>query len=70
MIEPSEMNISALNPTVRRSPVPVVTTGGWAVVDMALPGHVDRASLASHGPGTRSISGMVRICRSLRDPDK
>src|ERR1700712_3156225 len=37
MIEPSEMNISALNPTVRRSPVPVVSTGPSAVVDMDLP---------------------------------
>src|ERR1700712_5241572 len=43
MIEPSEMNISALNPTVRRSPVPV-TTGGPAVVDMALPGRGDEAA--------------------------
>src|SRR4051794_20322085 len=36
IIEPSEMNISALNPTVRRSPVPVVSTGPSAVADMGL----------------------------------
>src|SRR4051794_33473363 len=50
MIEPSEMNISALNPTVRRSPVPVVSAGPSAVVDMDLQSHDgDRMRDASEG---------------------
>src|SRR5579875_2779555 len=56
MIEPSEMNISALNPTVRRRPVPVVSTGPSAVVDMGLPGREGGQAAGARGDAERTRS--------------
>jgi hypothetical protein len=69
MIEPSEMNISALNPMVRRSPVPVVSAGPSAVVDMGLPDR-DGGSTADAPEGAGAFDQrMVRTTGSPRDPD-
>jgi hypothetical protein len=70
MIEPSEMNMSALNPTVRRRPVPVVSAGPSAVVDMGLPDH-DVATVGARGGAEHTrFRGMVRTSGPTRDSDK
>src|SRR3978361_1130124 len=69
MIEPSEMNISALNPTVRRRPVPVVSAGPSAVVDMGLQGR-DGGSTADASEGVGAFDArMVRTSGPPRYPD-
>ncbi|GLZ54162.1 hypothetical protein Acsp07_37790 [Actinomycetospora sp. NBRC 106378] len=57
MIDPSEMNMRALNPTVRRRPGPL-DTGASAVVDMGLP------EISRRWAGAR----IVLIRRRPREP--